>query len=191
MALIDDAWNNLGFFIKRESWNQDYTKYAMIYFESHVLSPLSFAIRIDLQVGNLPACFFELRMMLESMVKCFWADLEYRDLDHFMDKLLSLENRNNKEQISTAKLLKRLGDDYCSLWGKLSKDWLHSEGFVKRIIDYTLEKADIPAYALASPMQYREGDIDSINELGSAVSLFRTLLKNTFSEWQKQLNMSV
>jgi hypothetical protein len=79
VELIDDSWNFTLPFIKKETWKDYYAKYSMIYFGTHVLSPLSFAIRIDLQVGNIPACFFELRMMLESMVKCYWADTQYKE----------------------------------------------------------------------------------------------------------------
>jgi hypothetical protein len=87
-----------------------------MYFASHVLSPLSFAIKTDLQIGNLPACFFELRMMLESMVKCFWADLDYKEIEHFMGKLQLLEKKIDKRETSTSKLLENMGHEYCALW---------------------------------------------------------------------------
>jgi hypothetical protein len=185
IALIDDAWAYLGIFMEKKSWTQDYSKYAMLYFGSHVLSPLSFAIRIDLQVGNLPACFFELRMILESMSKCYWADLQYKESEHFMDKLQLLEKRINKRETSTAKLLKTMGHEYSALWGKLSEDWMHSEDYFRRILEYTTERNCVPGYALGSPMDYGEDDIDLINELCASVSKYRTLLKETTSKWRK------
>lgn len=100
----------------------------MVYFGSHVLLPLSFAIRIDLLLGNIPACFFELRLILESMVKCFWADIQYKEPDHFMEKLQSLEEEINKSQTSTSKLLDKMGMTILSYGASYPKN-----GFTLRV----------------------------------------------------------
>jgi hypothetical protein len=161
----------------------------MLYFGTHVLSPLSFAIRIDLQLGNIPACFFELRMILESMGKCYWADIDYPELEDFMDKLKAQDQKSNKKSKSISKLLEEMGHDYVALWGKLSNEWLHTEGFIKRINNYILANACIPGYALGSPMDYNEEDIGTINELGLSISKFRLLLKETRNKWSRELNL--
>jgi hypothetical protein len=75
-----------------------------------------------------------------------------------------------------------MGHDYVALWGRLSNEWLHTEGYIKRVLDETLKKSDIPAYALAIPMIYNETDIDIIKELQVSVSKFRTLFNNTISK---------
>jgi hypothetical protein len=105
-----------------------------------------------------------------------------------MDKMLALEQKIREEKISVSKLLNNIGHEYCALYGRLATDWLHSEGFVKRILDHTLAKSDIPAYALASPMSYNETDIGTINDLGSSISKFGTLLRETTDRWQKELS---
>jgi len=183
VGLIDDSWNFVISFVKRENWEHYYTQFSRVYFADHILMPLSFALRIDLLLGNIPACFFELRMILESMVKCFWADTRYREQDHFMEKLQCLEDENNRKNTSTSKLLEEMGHDYVALWGSLSKEWLHTEGFIRRILGETLSKSGIPAHALAIPMTYNETDIDIIKELHASVSKFRALLKDTINRW--------
>ena len=65
--LINDAIDLIGFAIEREKSIEDYVKRSMIFFLYHILMPSSYAIHTDLLIGNLPACFTELRLMFESM----------------------------------------------------------------------------------------------------------------------------
>ena len=78
-----------------------------------------------------------------------------------------------------------MGHEYSALWGKLSEDWMHSEDYFRRILEYTTERNCVPGYALGSPMDYGEDDIDLINELCASVSKYRALLKETTSKWRK------
>lgn len=163
----------------------------MVYFGSHILFPLSFALRIDLLLSNIPACFFELRLILESMAKCFWADIQFKEQDSFMEKLQSLEDKINRKETSTSKLLNEMGRDYCALYGKLSNEWLHTKGFVEKLLNETLKGDGIPAYALASPISYNETDIDIIRELCASVSKFRALLKETVDRWNREIGKQI
>ncbi len=45
------------------------------FFLYHVLMPQSYAILADLLMANLPACFMELRLMLETMAESYLANL--------------------------------------------------------------------------------------------------------------------
>jgi hypothetical protein len=82
-----------------------------------------------------------------------------------------------------------MGHDNVALWGKLSNEWLHTKGYVKKILDETLNKSDIPAYALAIPIIYTEVDIDIIKELQSSVSKFRKLLNEATYKWRNELQI--
>jgi hypothetical protein len=177
-------------FIKNENWSYYYTNFSMVYFGAHVLMPMSFALRIDLLVGNIPACFFELRLILESMVKCYWADLCFPEQDNVSNKLQSLEDTICKKK-TISRLHEEMGHDYLALWKDLSREWVHTEGFVKRILREASKTNSVLAYALASPMSYNEADIDVIKELCLSVSKFRNLLKETIDRWNKKIESSI
>jgi hypothetical protein len=189
VELIDDAIDFDLQFIKNENWNYYYTNFSMVYFGSHVLMPMSFALRIDLLVGNIPACFFELRLILESMVKCYWADLCFPEKDNVSNKLQSLEDTICKKK-TISRLHEEMGEDYLALWKDLSREWVHTEGFVKRILKEASKTNGVLAYALASPMSYNETDIDVIKDLCLSVSKFRNLLKETIDRWNKNIEPS-
>lgn len=181
IGLTKDAINFVGFAVKRKD---DYIKRSTIFFLYNILMPLSYAIYTDLLIGNLPACFMELRLMLESLVKCYLADLKYPKQSFFQEKLELLE----KENVSTSKLMKELGEklglknDFIALWGKLSKDWIHPEGVIDKIISQT------PSWALVIPINYAEDDLDTINELCKRVSQFKKLLRVTIDNYKQEFN---
>ena len=183
--LINDAIDYMISETEKKESKEDYIRNPMSFFLYHILTPQSYAILTDLLVGNLPACFMELRLMLESMVKCYFASL-HPDPDLFFEaKLELLEKVLDEQKISTSKLLKDFGnkiglrDEPIALWGKLSKDWVHTRGIVKRVVDEIVEKSDVPSWALIIPMHYTDTDLNAINELGKRISQFRKLLKVT------------
>jgi len=183
IELINDAIDYLAAEIQKGKSKDDYVKDPMLFFIVHILMPQSYAIHTDLLMGNLPACFMELRLMLEAMVKCYFASL-HPDKNLFFElKIISLEDWLSKQNISTSKFLEEIGKEIgvkrelVALWGKLSRDWIHPRGIVERIVNKVVEKADVPPWALAIPMNYTENDLDDINELRKRVSQFRRLLR--------------
>ncbi len=176
--LINDAIDYVGLAVRKVNSVEDYVKCSMPFFLHHILMPFSYAIYLDLMAGNIPACFMELRLMLESLGKCCLADLKYPDQDFFETKLQLLEG----EELSTSKVLRELGrelgsgNDFVALWGKLSQDWIRARGIMDRVIDQIIEKADVPPWGLVIPMNYAESDLDSIEELSKRISRFRRLL---------------
>lgn len=181
--------------IKRNK--EHYAKYSMAFFIHHILMPSSYAIYVDLLTGNLPVCFMGLRFMLESLVKCYLADLKYPDQSFFQEKLKLLEKETkSKNDVNVSKreydfmeeLDRELGLNKKSiaLWGKLSKDWIHTKGIVNRIVNEIAEKQDIPAWALVIPMNFNKSDLDSINELYKSISQFRFLLNFTLEKYQQR-----
>jgi len=154
--------------------------------------PFSYGIFVDLLVGNLPVCFYELRVMLESIAKCYVAEL-HPDKDLFFEnKLLSLEEVLKEEKVSTSKLLEEFGkmieleNEPLKLWGKISQDWIHTTGIAKKIVEQVVEKSELPPYALALPMSYSEADLGTVEELGKRVSDFRKILKTTMDKYKEE-----
>jgi len=186
VELINDAIDNVMLAVKKNP--EDYAKYSMIFFLHHILMPFSYAIHVDMLTGNIPACFMELRLMLESLVRCYVADLKYPDRTFFQERLELLDAENKREKKSTSKLMDELGAglglDFSTLWHKLSQDWIHTKGIMDRVVTQVVEKSDVPPWALVIPMNYAESDLDTINELRNRISKFRSLLTTVMEKYQ-------
>lgn len=188
--LINEAIDYVGFSVNGKKSKENYVRYSMVFFVHNILMPSSYAIQMNLLTGNLPVCFMGLRLMLESLVKCYLADLRYPDQNLFQKKLELLENEtkckdgmkiSKREHDFMEEFDKELGLNKSSikLWGKLSQDWVHTKGIVKRIIN---EKSDAPSWAFMIPVKYINNDLSVIDELGNRISQFRSLLKATIEK---------
>lgn len=180
--------DNIGLFVKRVEREKEYVERSMAFFTHHVLMPFSFALYLDLLVSNVPACFMELRLMLESLVKCYLADLQYPETAFFQEKLRSLE----QNRLSTSKLMKVLGKklgvkrEFVSLWCKLSQDWLHTKGFTDKLVAHLNKQSDMPRWSLVIPINYTEKDLNILEELRNRVSQFRSLLVITMEKYRRE-----
>ena len=179
--------------LKDTERERNYFKYSIIFFIHHVLIPFSYAIYLDLLAGNVPACFIELRLMLESLAKCYLSDSRYPEKPSFWEKFELLEQEIVQRNLSISKLLRELDnelidkDSFVALWGKLSQDWVHAKGFIDRLVAYLIEKFDIPAWALVIPMNYTNKDLDILEELRNRISQFRRILKTTIKKWKTEI----
>lgn len=182
IELINDAIDYVRLTVKKTG---DYAKYSMAFFLFHILMPFSYAIYTDLLTGNIPVCFMELRLMLESLVKCYLADLTYPGQAFFQEKLELLERENPSISKHMKELGKHLGLDYISLWGKLSQNWIHTRGITDKIVGQVIVKSDVPPWALAIPMNYTGNDSGMLNELRNCISQFRSLLTATIERYQQ------
>ena len=171
----------------------------MVFFIHHNLMPSSYAIHMNLLMGNLPSCFMELRLTLEILVKSYLADLNYPEQNFFQKKLELLEketkNKNGKkiqkrehDYFREFDIKVQLDKESIKLWSKLSKDWLHTKGIIDRIVKQISEKSEVPSWALVIPMNYAEDDLDAIKELGKRVSQFRKLLKVTIENYKQEFS---
>jgi hypothetical protein len=182
---------------KEEKTLKEYATRPMLFFMLHILMPFSYGLFTDLLLGNLPACFYELRVMLESIAKCYLAELysEEKENVFFEYKLLSLEeeeiNENDEKRACTSRFLKEfgdiigLGDEPSKLWKKISKNWIHTTGIASKIVKQA-EISKPPSHALILPINYREADLNIINELGRHISSFRKILKTTMEKYKKE-----
>jgi len=191
VELINDAIDYVVLAAKKSG--EDYVRYSMISFLNHILMPFSYAIHVDTLAGNIPACFMELRLMLESLVKCYLADLEYPDRTFFQERLKLLEDEN----LSTSELMKdlgrklELGNAFVALWSKLSQNWIHTKGIMDGVVAQVIEKSDVPPWGLVLPMRYSERELDTLDELRNNISKFISLLKTTMEKYQKENNLTM
>jgi hypothetical protein len=184
VELINDAIDT----VQRAESIGEYTERSMVFFIHHIFMPTSYAIYVDVLTANLPVCYMELRLILESLVKCYLADSRYSQFSFFQKRLDALE----QEKQSISKLMKELGEEaglggqFFALWGKLSRDWVHTQGFVSHVVDRVTKKSDIPPWALVVPMSYVESDLDDINELRRRISQLRNLPKITMERYKQR-----
>jgi hypothetical protein len=175
VELVNDAIDLAKQGVKEKS---NYAKFSMDFFIYHILMPYSYAIYVDLLAGNLPVCFMQLRLMLESLAKCCLADSRYADQPFFQQRIELLE----KKRLSTSKLMEdlgkelRVGNDFKSLWHQLSQDWVHTRGIADGVVNYVVQNSDVPPWALLIPMSYRASDLGTINKLQEQIVKFRDLL---------------
>src|SRR5439155_27039254 len=110
IKLINNAIDEVALAVERPDREKYYLEHAMSFFTQHVLMPFSYAIYWDLLAGNVPACFMELRLMLESLVKCYIADSIHPEITFFQTRLDLLEQEMRQEALSTSKAMKLLGE---------------------------------------------------------------------------------
>lgn len=191
--LASDAIGYFGFAVKDGKSQEErvslYLERSMAFFFHHVLWPFSCAIHTDVLTGNLPACFMELRLMVESLAKCYLADLKYPEQTFFQERLRLLE----EERRSISKLMEdlgeRLGLDFAApLWHKLSQDWVHTKGVMDKFVGQ-IEKSNVPHWALVIPVNYTENDLDALEELRKRISQFKELLAATAEKYQQELGL--
>jgi len=183
IELCNDAIDQISYFAKREDNISEAVRYAMVNFMFHVLMPQSNAIYADILLGNIVACFNELRLMIESLAICYWADLKFPELSFFEEKLQLL----GEEERSISKYLRDLDKEAIALWGQVSQEWVHTRGIMAKLVTEITQKSEVPAWALTIPMAYTLGDMDMVDDLGRKVSQFRALLKATVCRWEGNL----
>lgn len=185
VKLINNAIDYLVLIVKTSG--EGYVKYSMAFFLYHILMPFSYAIHLNMLSGNIPVCFMELRLMLESLVKCYLADLDYPYQTFFQEKLDLLEKEKKREFKLMEELGERLELNFVALWGELSQRWCHTKGIVDRVVAQMAEKSGAPSWALVIPMHYAKSDLDTIDELRSCISKFRSLLAAAMEKYQQEI----
>ncbi len=183
IELCNDAIDQVYLFAKTKDATSEFARLALLSFILHVLMPQSNALYVDLLVGNIPACFNELRLMTESLARCYWADIKFPEQSFFQEKLRLLQ----EEGISISGSLKDLSSQAITLWGQLSQEWVHTKGIMDRVVTQVTKESGVPGWALALPMSYTNDDMNMVEELGHKVSQFRVLLKDTIDKWRSNI----
>ena len=192
VELMNDAID----YVKEGTIAEDYVKYSVLYFLNHVILPVSGAIYLNALAGNIPACLMELRLALESLVKCFLADLKYPNLEFFRDRLHLFEKKVRKENKSISSLMKELdkhlglNKDSYTLWCELSERWLHAKGIMAGITEHIMKKSDVPAWGLVIPMRYSRDDLGDLDELQKCLAQFSRILGVAMKERKQRASSS-
>jgi len=158
-----------------KSGKESIAKSACANFVFRILMPLSYAVSLDLLAANLVACFAELRIITEGLAKAYLADQLFSEMGFFAERLEALEEERRRKRISTTKLLENIDRRFVALWDKLSREWLHPTGIVRRLVE--VEKEQVPSWSLLVPMPLSQDDMSTLQDLCKAVKDLRELLK--------------
>jgi hypothetical protein len=184
--LWEDAFDLLGHFVPSE---KEFFARSMAFCVYHVLLPITSGIKVNLLAGNIPACFMELRLVFESLVKCYAADVVCSDQPFFQQRLEFLEETERNITRLTEMVGNTLGadDKFTTLWRSLSNNWVHTGGYVKNVVKSVTEKAHPPSWALNVPRVYAPSDLDALVELRDELSAFRHLQRITMEGYQREV----
>jgi len=196
IELVNDSIDFLGFIVKNRQIKARHTNWAICFFSQHVLMPFSCAIYVNFLIGNLPVCFTQLRLLTESLAKCFYADLKFCSHLFFMTKLELLELEMERQNISISQLMReidrilKIRTQFLDLWKGLSY-WVHAKGIVERTVSSIVEGKNVPSWALVLPINYSQDDINEIQELGKEITQFREILKNALDSWKQLIKSNL
>jgi hypothetical protein len=182
------------------------------YYPQRFLIPFGSAIFGDLLIGNLPICFFELRILLESLARCYYIDSKraqreqfssFSSLEEEFDKLeemlgkIKRKNTNKKARgITKTQLMEYVddkvfkeekGESPCkNLWKYLSSIGAHpTVKFLKMDTDRRslIKGLEFPQRYIVIPSPFRKSDLESINKLKEKISIFRKINKKVIEKW--------
>lgn len=187
ITLANDAIDAMICAVSAPTAPADYTETAWAFFSYHALLPLANAMVVDLFAGNLPGCFMLLRLLLETLAKCWIADSSHPGLPFFAERIQALEDEGE----STSRILRKagrslaLGDALIALWGDLSRNWLHVPGYSRKVVDTISTTGSVPAWALTIPMPYGSTDLEAVRQFGASVRRFRVILTSALSAGER------
>ncbi len=190
VELMNDAIDNVMWETREINWRTLFPKYATLNYFFSTLMPVSYGIYFDFTGGNLPACFTQLRTLLEQLAKCFMSDRDYPELPLFQEKIKTLESLMQNERLSLTELIGGVSSTGVPIWRNLSKDWVHFKGF-DRIVEIVTERQDVPGWGLTIPIGFTDTELPEIEELGGTVSQLRQILAKNIEEWKDTVFRSI
>jgi hypothetical protein len=191
VGLVNDVTQHLGAAFDTGVTAEDFVKCAVIYFLNHILGPVGMAIYLNALSGNLPGCYMELRLALESLMKCYLADLQHSDQHFFRDRLRLLEEQAREQRRSITRMMRDWDQDLgleqeigsAALWSTLSEEWVHAKGVMERIVDHVIEESSVPPWGLVLPSVFAEEDLVTLDELCRCLRQFRAIMKAAIDKY--------
>lgn len=180
--LTKDAEAFMIFIIADQQLKKEFLNWCMIMYGHNVLTPFSHGIFSDMLIGNLPVCFFQLRMLLESLVKCFYADSKYPR--HLLSKQklemieMEIKSKNISEMMKESEKISLIKPkSILKLWKDLSDEWIHPEKIIKN-------EEILPT----PPREYIKKDISDIKKLEYGIIEFNIIFHAIKDIWMGYTN---
>ncbi len=159
----------------------------------HMVMPLSYGILYNLMIGNLPACYFHMRIILEGLTKSIIADIRFPEYSFFEYKLECLENLLSETRLSFSKMCNLLlpkiinrenTTTIIELWKDLSEKWAHAGGIVKKVVEKIVREESPPPWSIIIPVEYDDRDLSDLQELASYVKSIRRIIHILVETWR-------
>lgn len=162
----------------------------------HVIQPQIYGLIYNFLLGNLPACYMSMRIILEGTLDAVVAHARFYD-HPFPEDLNRLRLFEQKKSLSfvdkcelflPAQIEKETIEEIKELWHYLSKYWVHAKGIVRKISEQTIQKNTgkaPPMWALALPYTYDEDDVDDINEYVTKLCKLKKVVEELLEPFSK------
>lgn len=164
----------------------------------NVIHPQIYGMICNFLLGNLPACYMSMRVILEAIVDAVVVSTRFYDLE-FPDSLVHLRKLERKKGLTfsdTCKFLipasaQSVVKNINELWSYLSEYWVHAKGIMKKIDDKIKEATQEgqtftpPMWALAIPYPYDESEIDDLREFVDKLQKLNEIVKTLLESHQK------
>jgi len=187
LALVNSAEKYVEIFMEEGESSRRYSNSCIRPYVFLIMRPFSYAVLADLLTSNVVACFMELRLMVESFVKFYYADLKYPKQASFREKIRLLQEEIRDKEKSMSDLIEECGWDKIVkgvnfLWRQLSRGWLHTKGIVDRIVEEVTSNPSLPAW-LGEYRTYTDADLHVLGDLRKTVAVFRSVQATVIEHW--------
>jgi len=137
-----------------------------------ILFPTPYHIHLELLTGYIPACYYLLRLNIETLGIMYEA--ENIPGTWFMRKVKKTYESIRKRN-SITRFLEKINPELGRLYNEFS-ELHHPHGYLKEIKEYVLSRGELPPHAMGSPMPYNENDLDSIIKLRKDIQSVRLVI---------------
>jgi len=196
LRLLVDMWNYT-FDVEVESLRSKRFR-AVSLTLLHIVQPQIYGMIYNFLLGNLPACYMSMRVVLEAVVDSVIVSTRFYD-SPFPDNLRHLRKLERETRLvfmDKCRLLipvsaRSVVKDINELWSYLSEHWVHSKGIVKKLDDKikeALQKGQTtipPMWALALPYPYDESDIDDLKELANKLRKLNKVIETLLEQFHQ------
>lgn len=162
-----------------------------------IVIPQSYMAHIAFLLGNIASYYLHLRLILESTELAVFLDLKYNLEKSVEEKAVLNEYKYFSPKKLKDKIIKVLGPELAleviNLWEEFSSRWVHPAsrkstskrlyGLIGEVAEYMDKHGGPPPYAVITPMNYNENDLDLLYEAKELTSRFRKVLKRLYIAW--------
>ncbi|MHA1632101.1 MAG: hypothetical protein ACTSXC_04740 [Candidatus Freyarchaeota archaeon] len=164
----------------------------------HIVQPQIYGMIYNFLLGNLPACYMSMRVVLEAVVDAVIVSTRFYD-SPFPDNLRHLRRLERETRMTFADKCRLLipasaqsvVKNINELWSYLSEYWAHAKGIIRKLNDKIREAVQKgqtvtpPMWSLALPYPYDETDIDDLREFANRLRKLNEVVETLLEPFTK------
>lgn len=153
--------------------------------------PRSTALIVNLLSGDVPTCYFQLRVMLESLAcsynvkhsKCLTSHYNTEKMLEYIESVRAERENLKSVMKNTSRKLGLSGNaSFTYLWNITSSEYIRTAGFISRF-KKEMKNSIPPAGSTVVPIRYCESDKKNLKKLGTCIAAFRVILDKVFEDF--------